>query len=107
MKRLTTIGLLALTLVGATLAARSSDPGVTPTSILLGGTVPLSGEAAAFGSVGPGAKAYFDYVNAKGGVYGRKITYKYYDDAYNPAQTVQLTRRLVEQDRVFAIFGSV
>ena len=83
------------------------DPGVTPTSILLGGTVPLSGEAAAFGSVGPGAKAYFDYVNAKGGVFGRKITYSYYDDAYNPAQTVQLTRQLVEQDKVFAIFNSV
>ena len=69
--------------------------------------MPLTGEAAAFGSVGPGAKAYFDYVNAKGGVNGRKIEYRYYDDAYNPAQTVQLTRRLVEQDRVFAIFNAV
>ena len=69
--------------------------------------MPLTGEAAAFGSVGPGAKAYFDYVNAKGGVNGRKISYTYYDDAYNPAQTVQATRRLVEQDRVFAIFNSV
>ncbi len=56
---------------------------------------------------GPGAKAYFDYVNAKGGVNGRKIEYRYYDDAYNPAQTVQLTRRLVEQDKVFAVFNSV
>ena len=107
MKRLVAIGLLAFALVGAAFASRSSDPGVTPTSIKLGGTVPLSGEAAAFGSVAPGAKAYFDYVNAKGGVYGRKITYTYYDDAYNPAQTVQLTRKLVEQDKVFAIFGSV
>jgi len=69
--------------------------------------VPLTGEAAAFGSVGPGAKAYFDYVNAKGGVNGRKIDYRYYDDAYNPAQTVQLTRRLVEQDGVFAVFNSI
>ena len=69
--------------------------------------MPLSGEAAAFGTVGPGAKAYFDYVNSKGGVNGRKIEYRYYDDAYNPAQTVQLTRRLVEQDRVFAIFNAV
>ena len=107
MSRLVAIGLLALTLVSGAVAARASDPGVTPTTILLGGTVPLSGEAAAFGSVAPGAKAYFDYVNAKGGVFGRKITYKYYDDAYNPAQTVQLTRQLVEQDKVFAIFGSV
>ena len=69
--------------------------------------MPLTGEAAAFGSVGPGAKAYFDYVNAKGGVNGRKIDYRYYDDAYNPAQTVQLTRRLVEQDGVFAVFNSI
>ena len=66
-------------------ASPSADPGVTPTSILIGGTVPLTGEAAAFGSVGPGAKAYFDYVNAHGGVYGRKIVYRYYDDGYDPA----------------------
>lgn len=101
------LALLPLVLVGAALAARASDPGVTSTTVLLGGTVPLSGEAAAFGSVAPGAKAYFDYVNARGGVYKRKILYTYYDDAYNPAQTVQLTRKLVEQDKVFAIFGSV
>ncbi len=92
------------TAAGASLRA---DPGVTPTTIVLGGTVPLSGEAAAFGAVGPGAKAYFDYVNAKGGVNGRKIDYRYYDDAYNPSQTVQLTRKLVEQDKVFAVFNSV
>jgi ABC-type branched-subunit amino acid transport system substrate-binding protein len=103
---------LAVPLIGLALATGAGahpagDPGVTPTSILLGGTVPLTGEAAAFGSVAPGAQAYFDYVNARGGVNGRKITYRYYDDQYNPALTVQLTRRLVEQDGVFAIFGSV
>ena len=92
--------------VGAS-APSSSDPGVTPTSILIGGTVPLTGEAAAFGSVAPGAKAYFDYVNARGGVYGRKIVYRYYDDGYDPARTVQLTRQLVEQDKVFAVFNSI
>ena len=69
--------------------------------------MPLSGEAAAFGAVGPGAKAYFDYVNSKGGVNGRTIEYRFYDDAYNPAQTVQQTRRLVEQDGVFAIFNAI
>jgi len=99
--------LVALALVSTAGAASTADPGVTAKTILLGGTVPLSGEAAAFGSVGPGAKAYFDYVNSKGGVLGRKITYVYYDDAYNPVQTVQLTRKLVEQDKVFAIFNSV
>lgn len=97
----------ALLLAPVALAGSTADPGVTARTILLGGTVPLSGEAAAFGSVGPGAKAYFDYVNAKGGVNGRKILYRYYDDGYDPAQTVQLTRKLVEQDKVFAIFNSV
>jgi branched-chain amino acid transport system substrate-binding protein len=107
MRRAAAVCLALLAVTGIAGAARTSDPGVTPTSILLGGTVPLSGDAAAFGSVGPGAKAYFDYVNAHGGVYGRKIDYTYYDDGYNPAQTVQLTRKLVEQDHVFAIFNSV
>ena len=99
--------LAGLALVATAGATPTADPGVTPTTVLLGGTVPLTGEAAAFGTVAPGAKAYFDYVNSKGGVNGRKIEYRYYDDAYNPAQTVQQTRRLVESDRVFALFNSV
>ena len=101
------VGLAALALVASAGAAPAAEPGVAPTSVLLGGTVPLTGEAAAFGSVGPGAKAYFDYVNARGGINGRRIEYRFYDDAYNPAQTVQLTRRLVEQDKVFAVFNSI
>jgi len=99
--------IVALVVVAGASASPAADPGVTATTVLLGGTVPLTGEAAAFGTVGPGAKAYFDYVNAKGGVNGRKIEYRYYDDAYNPGQTVLLTRRLVEQDRVFAVFNSI
>ena len=59
-----------------------------PTSILLGATTPLTGPASAYSSVARGANAYFQYVNAKGGVFGRKITYTYLDDAYNPANTV-------------------
>jgi branched-chain amino acid transport system substrate-binding protein len=105
--RAAAVALGALVLVASAGAAPAADPGVTAATVLLGGTVPLTGEAAAFGSVGPGAKAYFDHVNARGGVHGRRIEYRYYDDAYNPAQTVQQTRRLVEQDRVFAIFNSV
>ena len=104
--RTAVLALVALMLVATAGAAPRADPGVTPTSVLLGGTVPLTGEAAAFGAIGPGAKAYFDHVNSKGGIHGRRIEYRYYDDAYNPAQTVQLTRRLVEQDRVFAVFNS-
>jgi len=99
--------LLALVLASTAGAASTADPGITAKTILLGGTVPLTGQAAAFGSVGPGAKAYFDYVNTKGGVNGRKIEYRYYNDEYDPAKTVPLTRKLVEQDKVFAIFNSV
>ena len=99
--------LLVLVLASTAGAAATADPGVTAKKIVIGGTVPLSGEASAFGSVGPGAKAYFAYVNANGGVHGRKIDYRFYDDAYDPVQTVQQTRRLVEQDKVFAIFNSV
>lgn len=96
-------------IAGATTAAArlAADPGVTGDSVLLGGTTPLSGVAAAYSSVARGADAYFKSVDAKGGVAGRKIEYTYLDDAYNPAQTVQATRQLVEQDKVFAIFNSL
>jgi branched-chain amino acid transport system substrate-binding protein len=86
---------------------RAADPGVTPTSLLLGGTAPLSGSASAYAAVARGADAYFRYVNAGGGVFRRKLSYTYVDDGYNPAQTVQATRQLVEQDHVFAIFNSL
>ena len=89
------------------LAASAADPGVTPTSVLLGGTSPLTGPASAYASVARGADAYFKYQNSRGGAGGRQISYTYVDDAYNPAQTVQATRQLVEQDKVFAIFNSL
>ena len=82
-------------------------PGVTSTEILIGGTVPLSGSASAFGTVGPGANAYFKYVNAHGGVFGRKIRYIWRDDGYDPSRTIEQTRELVQQDKVFAIFNTV
>jgi branched-chain amino acid transport system substrate-binding protein len=89
------------------LAGSSADPGVTSTTILLGGTSPLTGPAASYASVARGAKAYFDSVNAKGGVAKRKLEYDIVDDAYNPALTVQGVRRLVEQDKVFAVFNTL
>ncbi len=101
--------LAALAVLGAVAsgALAGSTPGISAGSILLGGTVPISGPESAFGVVASGADAYFKYVNAHGGVFGRKIAYDYLDDAYDPAQTVQQTRKLVEADHVFAIFGSV
>jgi branched-chain amino acid transport system substrate-binding protein len=97
----------ALLVLPVALAGSSADPGVSPTTIVIGGTSPLTGPAAAYASVARGAKAYFDYVNAAGGVAKRKIDYRIVDDAYNPAQTVPAVRRLVEQDKVFAIFNTL
>jgi branched-chain amino acid transport system substrate-binding protein len=99
-------------LAGAALAlpaagGSAGDPGITSDQILIGGTVPLSGPASPFGAVGPGANAYFKYVNAHGGVYGRKIKYLYRDDGYDPSRTIEQTRELVQQDKVFAIFNTV
>src|SRR5690349_13756611 len=91
----------------AATALALATPGVTPSQITLGGTVPLNGPAAAYASVGRGADAYFKYVNSKGGVFGRKIVFKYDDDEFDVAKTILLTRQLVEQDDVFAIFDSV
>jgi branched-chain amino acid transport system substrate-binding protein len=91
----------------AAAALALATPGVTPTQITLGGTVPLSGPAAAYASVARGADAYFKYVNSKGGVFGRKIVFKYEDDQFEVPNTITLTRQLVEQDNVLAIFDSV
>jgi len=99
--------LLSLALVTGAAGATRADPGVTSNSVLIGGTVPLTGVAAAYASVGRGADAYFKYWNETHSVNGRKIQYEYLDDAYDPAQTVEQTRRLVQQDHVFAVFNSL
>ena len=89
-------------------AARpQADPGITSTKIVLGATAPLSGPASAFASVERGAQAYFAYVNAHGGVNGRTIDYRISDDGFDPSRTVLETRKLVDQDKVFAMFNSL
>jgi branched-chain amino acid transport system substrate-binding protein len=100
-------GIVALGTFTGAFGGSAADPGVTSGAVLLGGTSPLTGPAAAYASVARGAKAYLDSVNAAGGVAKRRLEYKFLDDAYNPAQTVQATRQLVEQDRVFAVFNSL
>jgi branched-chain amino acid transport system substrate-binding protein len=87
--------------------APQTDVGITSTGILLGNTIAQSGPAAAYGTIGNAELAYFTYVNNQGGVNGRKITFKILDDAYNPANTVPLTKQLVEQDQVFAMFSGL
>jgi branched-chain amino acid transport system substrate-binding protein len=107
----TAVGIAALAAFALSTVAitpvRADETGVTPTEIVIGGTDPFSGPASAYSSIGKGSAAYFQYVNDHGGVNGRKITYKNLDDGYNPQQTVQLTRQLVEDDKVFAIFASL
>jgi len=106
------VGALALTVPGA-LGGAEQTPGVTAKTIAIGGTFPLTGPAAAYAPIPLGMKAYFSYINArrgpdgKRGVMGRQIVWKYYDDGYNPANTVQLTRKLVEEDKVFATVGQL
>jgi branched-chain amino acid transport system substrate-binding protein len=91
----------------------AATPGVTKSSITIGGTFPLSGPASLYAPIPRGMEAYFNYINnrkgpdGKRGVYGRKINWKYYDDGYNPAQTVQLTNKLVLEDKIFADVGSL
>lgn len=98
------VGGLALSLPGA---LAGGTPGVTATTITIGGTAPLTGPETAYAPVARGAQAYFAYVNAHGGVFKRKIVDKVLDDAYDPSKTVQATRELVQQDGVFAIFNSI
>jgi len=102
------VAAVALLVAASVAGARPlATPGVSSSSILIGGTVPLTGEAAAAAGVARGADAYFKYVNAKGGVFNRKITYKYLDDGYEPQRTFLDVRQLVQQDGVFAIFNSL
>ena len=98
---------LAALAIPAAFGGRSADPGITSTSIHIGGTAPLTGSAQAFQSVAKGAEAYFKYLNSRGGVNKRKITYEYLDDQYIPSETVRQTRVLVQDKKVFAIFNSL
>ena len=71
------------------LAQKKYDPGITDTEIKIGNIMPYSGPASAYGVIGRTEAAYFRKINAEGGINGRKITFISYDDAYNPAKTVE------------------
>ncbi|PLQ01236.1 ABC transporter substrate-binding protein [Cupriavidus pauculus] len=95
---------------GAAFAANTTpaETGVTADSILLGQSAALTGPTAVLGKqMNAGARLYFDYINSHGGVFGRKIELKALDDAYEPDEAVKNTKKLIEEDRVFALFGYV
>jgi branched-chain amino acid transport system substrate-binding protein len=105
--------LASVVAIGAAVAAAgcgssstsSSAPGVTATSITFGSHQPLTGPAApGYSEIAPASQAFFNYVNAQGGVFGRKIHLIYKDDAYNPTNTVNVVHQLVLQNNVFGIF---
>jgi len=88
-------------------AEKKYGPGVTDTEIKIGQTIAYSGPASSFGTVGHTISAYYRMINDRGGVNGRKINFISADDGYSPPKTVEQTRRLVEQEQVLAIVGSL
>jgi len=102
------LAMLAVAVAGCGGGGSSSSEGVTKTTITIGSHQPLTGPAApGYSEIAPASKAYFSYVNANGGVNGRKINYVYKDDVYNPTNTVSVTKQLVLQNKVFAIFNGL
>jgi branched-chain amino acid transport system substrate-binding protein len=85
-------------------AQKTYDTGATDTEIKIGQTMPFSGPASAYATIGKAQAAYIKMINDQGGVNGRKITFIQYDDAYNPPKTVEQVRKLVESDEVLLTF---
>jgi branched-chain amino acid transport system substrate-binding protein len=100
------LGALAIATLPAK-AEKKYGPGVTDTEIKIGNINPYSGPASAYGAIGKAIGAYFDMVNAEGGIKGRKIKFITLDDGYSPPKAVEQARRLVEQDQVLLIFQSL
>ena len=91
----------------AALAQKKYDPGASDTEIKIGNTNPYSGPASAYGTIGKSIAAYFKMLNDHGGINGRKINFISYDDGYSPPKTVEMARKLVEQDQVLFLFQTL
>ena len=92
---------------GSALAQKKYDSGATDTEIKIGNIMPYSGPASAYGIIGKTQAAYFNKINAEGGINGRKINFISYDDGYSPPKAVEQARKLVESDEVLLIFNSL
>ena len=103
-------GLIATLVITPPLALPSEknyDTGASSSEIKIGNTMPYSGTGSAWSTIGKTEAAYFRMINDRGGVHGRKITFISLDDGYSPPKTVEATRRLLEEDRVLLMFGSL
>ena len=105
--QLAAIGVAVAALTSPAFAQKKYDTGATDKEIKIGGISPYSGPASAYGAIGKAIGAYFDKVNAEGGINGRKLNWISLDDGYNPAKTVEQARRLVEEDEVLFIFNTL
>src|SRR5438094_3344706 len=109
---MTVRSLVALAAIAAMIATsahaqKKYDPGASDTEIKVGNIMPYSGPASAYGVIGKAQAAYFNKINAEGGINGRKINFISYDDAFSPPKTVEQARKLVESDEVLLIFQSL
>jgi branched-chain amino acid transport system substrate-binding protein len=111
MKRVLTVLAAALAVAlagcGEKPTAKKYDPGVTDKEIKIGNTNPYSGPASAYGTIGKTINAYFKMVNEQGGINGRQVNFISYDDGYSPPKTVEMARKLVEQDQVLFLFQTL
>jgi len=98
---------LCLTLASSATAQKRYDPGATDSEIKIGNIMPYSGPASAYATIGKTEAAYFNKLNAGGGINGRKIDFISYDDGYSPPKAVEQARKLVESDEVLLIFNSL
>ncbi|WP_428540572.1 ABC transporter substrate-binding protein [Rhodopila sp.] len=104
---LTTIGAATLVPAAPAILRAAETPGVTATEIRLGNTMPYSGPASAYGTIGKAIAARFKMANDEGSFAGRKVKFISYDDGYSPPKTFEQTRRLIEEDKVAALFADL
>ncbi len=105
--RLVCVGAMLAAFAFPAAAQKKYDPGASDTEIKVGNTNPYSGPASAYGTIGKTIDAYFRMVNDQGGINGRKLSFISYDDGYSPPKTVEMARKLVEQDQVLFLFQTL
>src|SRR5205807_5789084 len=105
--KLVCLGAVLAAFAFAAAAQKKYDPGASDTEIKVGNTNPYSGPASAYGAIGKSIDAYFRMVNDQGGINGRKVSFISYDDGYSPPKTVEMARKLVEQDQVLFLFQTL